>query len=353
MLSRKSLPKKKNTSDEETSGVTHQDGRSQALTPQEKRFLSPGSSSTENSIPKSPDKYKFEHLVTVPGGGVALKRQGYQVIRTLGRGAYSKVFEVLCHDNQKRYACKFIQQLNLSDRYNTKFWPEELKVMQAIDPGHPNIIRTRSIFEDESNSFMMIIMNYCEHGMLSDKLGTEALLEAEAKRIMVQVFRGLSFLHDKKIAHRDLKLENILLDKNDVPKLADFSYSIFCNQKDGRPIKGTRLSKTFCGTPCYFAPEILQNKPYDPLASDVWSIAVCLYILTNNTLPFEFSEKDSRREIMLSQQLKKSWSFKNRYKEVLSSGLYDILSKMLEPSVKRRHTMTQVLQHSWCINAMH
>ena len=307
----------------------------------------PQSSASDSMILRpQASSLSFEHKVRVVGtrSGVdeTLKSKGYMVIKVLGKGAYSKVYEAVRVKDNKKFAIKIIQQRKTSDNYRNKLWPQELQVMKEIT--HPGIIRTKEIIELRGEDIIICVLEFAENGILSSKLSSGALTESEAKKIMVQVFMALDFMHSKGVAHRDLKLENILLDKNNNPKIADFSYSIFCEIEEGGRVK---LSTTFCGTPCYFSPEILMNKPYNPLAADVWSIAVCLYIVTNNKLPFEFGEHDSSHEMMLEQQITKKWDFSDRYKNRLSPELQDLLRRMLEPDAKKRLTMKKVLKHPW------
>ena len=280
---------------------------------------------------------ELEHLVPISSATAAavLLDYGFQVVRIIGEGSYSKVYEVIQQPNRKRYAAKIIRLHKQSTNYQTKFWPQELEVMSVIE--HPNIIFIRKILSVKQNSIIIIIMEYAVNGTLVSQLKDKPLSEETAKKLFVQIFDGVRYLHSKGIAHRDLKLENIMLDGKNKPLISDFSYSLFC-EKD-------KKMTDFCGTPCYFSPQILRNEPYNPFLYDVWSIAVCLYIMTNGTLPFEFGTQDSDHSMMLRQQLNREWKFRNK---CLSPELKDLLNKMLEPDPLRRYTMDQVLRHPWC-----
>ena len=94
---------------------------------------------------------------------------------------------------------------------------------------------------------------------------------------MRQLLEILAYLHLRKISHRDIKLENIIIDKQGQIKLIDFGFS--CNAE--RPLN------TFCGTISYMSPEIVSRKDYDGSLSDVWSAGVLLYILLSGRLPFK------------------------------------------------------------------
>lgn len=90
----------------------------------------------------------------------------------------------------------------------------------------------------------------------------------------------MKYLHrERLIAHRDIKLANVLLGSGGVIKLADFGLSNFYSQE-------LKELKSSCGSPCYSAPEVIQRDPYDPLAADIWSLGVVLYAMIEGSLPF-------------------------------------------------------------------
>eukprot|EP00438_Fugacium_kawagutii_P012641 Skav215596 [mRNA] locus=scaffold666:281211:294284:+ [translate_table: standard] len=95
-----------------------------------------------------------------------------------------------------------------------------------------------------------------------------------------QVVDGVTYCHDHLVAHRDLKLENLLLDKSrEGVKIIDFGFAAHV------PSKETKL-KAFCGTPSYMAPEIIRGEGYSGFAADVWALGVVIFALLSGTLPF-------------------------------------------------------------------
>ena len=104
------------------------------------------------------------------------------------------------------------------------------------------------------------------------------LEENEAKHLFRQTVEGVAYLHSQNIAHRDIKLENILLDEKQSIKLIDFGFSII-SQKD-------KLLNIYCGTPTYMSPELAMKKNYQGWQADVWALGVLLYVLLCGRFPF-------------------------------------------------------------------
>lgn len=105
---------------------------------------------------------------------------------------------------------------------------------------------------------------------------TRTITEATAKLIFKQIFEGVRHCHEKRISHRDLKLENILVDENNGVKIIDFGFSSKCGQK----------LQNFCGTPPYMAPEIAGRVPYHGEPADMWALGILLYLMLFGKFPF-------------------------------------------------------------------
>ena len=105
------------------------------------------------------------------------------------------------------------------------------------------------------------------------------LSEREARSILKQIVAAVHFCHYNQIVHRDIKVENLLLDSNFRVKLADFGFSAHFDYGD--------LLDVWCGSPPYCAPELYLARPYDGPKVDIWSLGVVLYVLVCGYLPFE------------------------------------------------------------------
>ena len=116
------------------------------------------------------------------------------------------------------------------------------------------------------------------HAYLKTKNGRK-LEEDEARNLFRQIVEGIDYLHKKNIAHRDIKLENILLDENNTIKIIDFGFSIVM-QKD-------KLLNVFCGTPSYMSPELATKKDYQGWHADVWALGVLLHVFLCGKFPFK------------------------------------------------------------------
>lgn len=294
-------------------------------------YLPPAKSSNEVSVNE-------DNAKQVGPAKEILEKQGYEIIALLGKGGYANVWKVKKGNNKIR-AAKIIYMSKTSDNYHTKFLPRELKILSQIN--HKNIITVHEIQQIKRHGFI-VIMEYAPGGTLTDVMKREGVLpEERVKFLMVNVFRGLNYMHSLFFAHRDLKLDNVLIDKNGIPKLTDFSYVIYCKEKDGTKI----LSKTFCGTEPYLSPEIVRNESYNPMAADVWSVGVCLFILINRKFPFPLDDSDK----MLVCQLRRSYTYKDRPEGTapLSDNIKNLVYIMLDPDATQRATMAKVMVHPW------
>lgn len=137
-----------------------------------------------------------------------------------------------------------------------------------------------TVFENREK--MVLVMEYAAGGELYDYLSERKVLsEHEARRIFRQIATAVFYCHKHKICHRDLKLENILLDQVGNAKIADFGLSNVFDEQ--------RLLSTFCGSPLYASPEIVKGTPYHGPEVDCWSLGVLLYTLVYGAMPFDGS----------------------------------------------------------------
>ncbi|XP_078492914.1 testis-specific serine/threonine-protein kinase 3-like [Ciona intestinalis] len=265
-----------------------------------------------------------------------LKDRGYKIQNTLGEGAYSKVKSAYSNRLGREVAIKCINTKLAPKDFVEKFLPRELQTLPLLR--HENIVRVYEILE-ASDGYVYIVMEAARNGdMLRFVQKRGALPEYDIKRYFWELCQAINYCHEKNICHRDLKCENLLLDKNFKLLLTDFGFSKPMNtDARGRMV----LSSTFCGSAAYAAPEIIQGKPYDPRMHDMWSLGVILYIMSCGHMPFD----DSNVKKMLKIQLKNHLRFPPRVNDVLSGELKTLIRQLIQPDVTQRATMAKVLEH--------
>nr|XP_022317954.1 serine/threonine-protein kinase Nek8-like [Crassostrea virginica] len=201
----------------------------------------------------------------------------YEKIRVVGRGAYGTVHLCQRLADKKMIIIKQIpvEQMTKEERQAAL---NEVKVLSMLS--HPNIIQYYENFlEDKA---LMIVMEYAQGGTVMDYLQSRngiLLEEEEILKFFAQMLLSIQHVHSKQILHRDLKTQNILLDKKrEVVKIGDFGISKVLSSKS--------KAYTVVGTPCYISPELCEGKPYNQ-KSDIWALGCVLYELASLKRAFE------------------------------------------------------------------
>uniref|UniRef100_A0A8C3J1W4 non-specific serine/threonine protein kinase n=2 Tax=Scolopacidae TaxID=8917 RepID=A0A8C3J1W4_9CHAR len=272
---------------------------------------------------------------------VVLGKKGYSLSKTLGEGSYGKVKSAYCDRLKRNVAIKIIDKRKTPQDFLERFLPREIEALKRLQ--HPSIIKTYEIFETSAGK-VYIVMELGEKGDLLDYIKITGAMKEDIARIKFQqLASAIKHCHDSDFAHRDLKCENILLDVDLNIKLSDFGFSkSLSRDENGKTI----LSKTFCGSAAYAAPEVLQGIPCDPRASDIWSLGVILYTMVYALMPFD----DSNVRNMISIQKQHRIPFPSS--KNLTVECKDLIYRLLQPNVSQRMCIDEVLKHSWLhINA--
>ncbi|XP_076208876.1 testis-specific serine/threonine-protein kinase 2 [Aptenodytes patagonicus] len=270
---------------------------------------------------------------------VVLGKKGYSLSNMLGEGSYGKVKSAYCDRLKCNVAVKIIDKRKTPRDFLERFLPREIEALRRLH--HPAIIKTYEIFETSAGK-VYIVMELGEKGDLLDYIKITGAMKEDIARIKFQqLASAIKHCHDLDFAHRDLKCENILLDEDLNIKLSDFGFSkSLSRDENGRTI----LSKTFCGSAAYAAPEVLQGIPCDPRISDIWSLGVILYTMVYALMPFD----DSNVRKMICIQKQHRIPFPNsRY---LTVECKDLIYHLLQPNVSQRLCIDEVLKHSWLQN---
>ncbi|MCJ1357340.1 MAG: hypothetical protein MMC33_007336 [Icmadophila ericetorum] len=161
---------------------------------------------------------------------------------------------------------------------------------------HPHIARLYEVIVTES--LVWLVLEYCPGDELYNYILKNGPLPIEkAQRIFTQLVGAVAYVHNKNCVHRDLKLENILLDKHENVKLVDFG---FTREYEGK----LSYLQTFCGTVCYSAPEMLRGEKYAGEKVDVWSLGIILYSLLTGELPFDEDDDIATKHKILTTEPK-------------------------------------------------
>uniref|UniRef100_A0A8C2Y7C9 non-specific serine/threonine protein kinase n=1 Tax=Coturnix japonica TaxID=93934 RepID=A0A8C2Y7C9_COTJA len=263
------------------------------------------------------------------------KRVGnYLIGRKLGEGSFAKVREGLHVLTGEKVAVKVIDKKRAKkDTYVTKNLRREGQIQQMIR--HPNIAQLLDILETENSYYL--VMELCPGGNLMHKIYEKKRLEEhEARKYIRQLILAVEHLHRAGVVHRDLKIENLLLDEDNNIKLIDFGLSNCAG------ILGySDPFSTQCGSPAYAAPELLARKKYGPKI-DVWSIGVNMYAMLTGTLPFTVEPFSLRAlyQKMVDKEM-------NPFPTQLSTAAINFLRSLLEPDPAKRPNIQQALANRW------
>jgi serine kinase len=202
----------------------------------------------------------------------------------IGQGSYSKVKRAFDLDRFQEVAVKIIDRYKAPKDFQEKFLPRELDVWARVK--HKNIIKMNKHLWNGEKIYM--VLEFANNGdMLTHIQNLKGPVSDSACKLWIhQIFDAIKYLHERNIIHRDLKLENILLDSTNNIKICDFGFSkVLCKKNKHGEI--CDLSETYCGSKAYASPEILLGQPYDPRKADIWAIGVILYIFLTGNMPFK------------------------------------------------------------------
>lgn len=265
-------------------------------------------------------------------------------------GQFGRAVRATRRRDNADYAIKIIckAKFNRSPNDLDKF-KREVEIMQRLS--HKNIIEFHNVYEDKTNVY--IVMELCSGGELFDRIKAKGRYsERDASRVLRQLFEAIAHMHERKVAHCDLKPDNFLFvtGADDAPiKVIDFGLSKFMMHR-------RHYYHQFCGTPYYIAPDVL-NERYNE-ACDLWSLGVVMFIMLFGYPPFYADPKkygkDTDNEIFRLIQkgfnpvVKPGYGahFPAALSNNVSAAAKDLITKLLCPSAKRL-TADEALNHSW------
>ena len=262
----------------------------------------------------------------------------YDLIEIIGQGMYGKVYKALNKLEKKYYAIKTlnIQNVSQKERLNIE---TEIKLLQELK--HPNIVLYKESFLDE-NQNLNIVTTFCEGGDLYQRIfQTQKNFFPEKTIInaLVQLLLGLSYIHDKKIVHRDIKTKNIFIQNEHTLRIGDFGIAKIFNSNNQNNNKNYSINK-MVGTPLYMAPECFkQNKKYS-YKSDIWSLGCCIYEMCNLKHAFE-------GQFFPAVSVKISEGKRLPVNKIYSKELRNIIDYMLDLNMRNRPTIAFLLEKTF------
>jgi len=251
----------------------------------------------------------------------------YKLIKTIGKGNFAKVKLAKHLLTGRDVAIKVINKKEMSTTNLSKLM-REVRIMKMLH--HPHVVQLFEVIETRET--LHLVMEYANGGEVFDYLVAHGKMkENEARVKFRQIVSAVQYMHQKRIVHRDLKAENLLLDSEMNIKIADFGFS-----NEFTP--GTKLD-TFCGSPPYAAPELFQGKKYDGPEVDVWSLGVILYTLVSGSLPFDGQNLKELRERVLRG--------KYRIPFYMSTDCENLLKRFLVLNPLKRGVLSNIMNERW------
>ncbi|EPS70581.1 hypothetical protein M569_04175, partial [Genlisea aurea] len=264
-------------------------------------------------------------------GSVILER--YQLGRLLGRGSFAKVYSGRSLESiHEAVAVKVIDKAGGNGAAAVE--PRILREVSAMRrlQHHPNILKLHEVLATKSKIYL--VMELAEGGEISGKIGrNRRFSEPTARNYFQQVVSALRFCHRNGIAHRDIKPQNLLLDRSGLLKVTDFGLSALPEQN----LNG--ILRTACGTPAYAAPEVVYRKGYDGKKADAWSCGVLLYVFLVGKLPFD----DTNLPEMYRRIHRRSIDFP----DFVSKPAKFLIYRLLDPNPETRLTLDDLIKSPW------
>ncbi|KAK5664128.1 hypothetical protein OQA88_343 [Cercophora sp. LCS_1] len=255
----------------------------------------------------------------------------FEILRTLGTGSFGRVHLVQSRHNQRFYAVKVLKKAQVVKMKQVEHTNDERKMLGEVK--HPFLITLWGTFQDSRNLYM--VMDFVEGGELFSLLRKSGRFpNPVAKFYAAEVTLALEYLHSRNIIYRDLKPENLLLDRHGHLKITDFGFAKRVPDK----------TWTLCGTPDYLAPEVVSNKGYNK-SVDWWSLGILIYEMLCGYTPFW----DGGSPMKIYENILRG---KVKYPAYIHPDAKDLLEKLITPDLTKRlgnlfRGSQDVREHPW------
>lgn len=246
----------------------------------------------------------------------------YKILNQIGEGSFGKVYLALHKPTHRKVVIKTSAK-NDPNIVREVFYHRQFT--------YPYITKLYEIIVTETKVWM--VLEYCPGKELYDHLlKMKRIPIAECSELFAQIVGAVYYAHSLNCVHRDLKLENILLDKNGNAKLTDFGFTRECMQKFSL--------ETICGTTVYMAPELTERKTYDGFKIDIWALGVILYTMICGTMPFDEEDEPKTKWRIINEDPEFS-------DDIMSPESKDLVKKLLEKDPANRPSVKEILLHSF------
>lgn len=278
-----------------------------------------------------------ERIELDPKTAAVFQKKGYEVTEKIGEGAFGKVYKARSTKDGMMTAVKVMDTTKMPPKIRDTFLPREIDML--IKVRHPAVLEIYDIFKLAGKIY--IFMEFAPNGSISSKCKAGPLPEPQAKKWFRQIVEGVYHIHNHlKICHRDIKTENVLLDANNNAKLCDYGFA--------REVTGDGISKTLCGTPPYYCPEMIEFHKYDPFKADCWALGVMLFVMLTHKFPFKWPQTKSKAEYQEMLQAQKRGLYREKPEfDQLPEVAKDLIYRLLHPNPKDRIDTGAVLRHQW------
>ena len=246
----------------------------------------------------------------------------------IGKGSFSKVYKGYHIENNNKVVA--IKKILISNFKIRNYIEQEINVMKKIE--HENILKLYDV--EYGSDYIYLILEYCDYDLYT-YLKNNNLSYDDIRKFMKQLINGLEYIMKKDIVHRDLKPQNILITKDKILKICDFGFA--------REFNSNKMSSTFCGSPLYMAPEIIDKNEYN-IKSDIWSVGIILYEMCMKFHPYK---SDNITELIGKI---KDENIEIYYNEDMPLKCKKLLKKLLKINTKKRITWEELFEDKWINN---
>ena len=289
------------------------------------------SNSNIRAISTEPNENKKEEKINL----ISSISKKYEISHPLGKGAYAEVKLIIHKVSKEKFAMKIYEKAKINSESKKKCVYREIEILKRVN--HKNIAKLIEVIDTEKQ--ILIIQEYIDGISLREyynkeirhQKGISLHKEKIFKYIFKQIFSAMNYLHKKNMAHRDIKLENILMKKNYEIKIIDFGFGMYNPEN--------KLQNFFCGTPNYLPPEIAEKKPYVGQYADLWSLGVLVYKFYCADFPFK-----GKNEKELYQAIKIG---KFNMADYTPICVKNVISKMIVKEPDKRISCQEVLESQW------